>query len=201
MTKLEWSEIDTYLSKSHMNLRWITEAVRTEDFNVDSLSKCQLVSKFRLIELLQFNAGTLGDIVIAGGWYGQLATMLSDADLGASYTGVDFDRSIQAIAERLNRHIDYTHVVGDMYEFGYDGYDTVINTSCEHIADLREWLDLLPKGTKVVLQSNNYFELEEHINCSATLNEFIDKADLSEVIMLDEIEMPIYTRYTIVGRT
>ena len=45
------------------------------------------------------------------------------------------------------------------------GADLVVNTSCEHIADLRGWLDLLPKGTSVLLQSNDYFSEPTHINC------------------------------------
>jgi len=198
---MKWDDIDEYLSRKHINLCWVSEAIRTEGFNVDSMSKCQLVSKFRLMELLQFNAGYVGDVVIVGAWYGQLAMLLNDANIGSNYTGVDIDHSTAVIAERLNRRIDYTHVIEDMYEFGYDGYDTVINTSCEHIPDLKEWLDLLPKGTKVVLQSNNYSELEEHINCSESLDDFMSKAGLSEILILDETEMPIYTRYTIIGRT
>ena len=54
-----------------------------------------------------------------------------------------------------------------MYAIDYAalGADLVVNTSCEHIADLRGWLGLLPKGTNVLLQSNDYFSEPTHINC------------------------------------
>jgi len=199
MTKLDWDEIDFILRKQHLNLLWLSEAVRTNGFNTDSLSKCQMISKFYLIKLLADEP--VDEILIAGAWYGQLAQMLNDANVGSSYTGVDFDRSIAVTAERLNRHINYKHVIADMYDYDYNGYDTVINTSCEHIPNLKEWLDLLPEATTVILQSNNYTELEEHINCSESIEDFANKADLHEVMVSHELELPLYTRYTIIGRT
>jgi len=198
-TNQTWSSIDKYLNKAHFNVKWLSEAVRTKYFNVDSLSKCQLMSKYRLIELVYDKCDNLENVLICGAWYGQLATMLDESNLGEQYTGLDIDPSIATIAEHLNRSIPYAHIVEDMYAYNYDHYDTVINTSCEHIHDLRDWLDLIPKGTIVILQSNNYTEIEDHINCSDSVDEFADKAGLSEIIVADTLTMPIYERYTIIG--
>ena len=76
--KLNWGDVDEYLAKKHINLCWVSEAIRTEGFNVDSMSKCQLVSKFRLIELLDHVPNVDGDIVIVGAWYGQLAMLINE---------------------------------------------------------------------------------------------------------------------------
>lgn len=49
-------------------------------------------------------------------------------------------------------------VTDDMYTYKYTE-DIVINTSCEHIPDVDKWLSLVPAGTMVVLQSNNFLQV------------------------------------------
>ena len=58
----------------------------------------------------------------------------------------------------------------------------MINTSCEHIADLRGWLALLPQGTPVLLQSNNYVSEPGHVNIERSLQHFADTAALSRLV-------------------
>ena len=50
--------------------------------------------------------------------------------------------------------------------------DTIINTSCEHIHDFELWYNKIPKGKLIILQGNDYFELNEHVNCSADQDSF-----------------------------
>lgn len=199
--EMNWSNIDTELDSSCITLsvRWITEALRFDGFNHDCLSKCQIVSKVRLIQLLKL-VGGIHNVAIAGSWYGQLANMMCRAGMGDAYTGIDIDPEVADIATHLNRYSNYTHVTDDMYMHDFSPYDTVINTSCEHIADLKDWLDGIPSGTLVALQSNNYLEGEGHINCSHSLTEFTEKAGLERTIIGDTLSMPLYTRYTIIGR-
>ena len=197
---MSWSDIDEALEKdSGVGIRWIIEALRYEGFNQDSISKCQMISKIRLCQLLGI-VGGIGDVAICGSWYGQLATMLDNRDIGITYTGIDIDSSVEEMATHLNRYAPFTHVTANMYDFDYDGFDTVINTSCEHIDDLRAWLDILPGGTRVALQSNNALGEEGHISCVESLQEFKDMAQLPVVIYDDVLELPIYTRYTLIGR-
>ena len=42
----------------------------------------------------------------------------------------------------------------------YNEPDTIINTSCEHIKDFNAWYNSIPDGKLVILQSNDFFELE-----------------------------------------
>ena len=49
------------------------------------------------------------------------------------------------------------------------------------------------------MQSNNYFELEEHINCVHTANELASKVNFSHFKTF-ELEMPKYTRFMIIGK-
>ena len=83
--------------------------------------------------------------------------------------------------------------------FGKRRPDLVINTSCEHIADLRGWLDLLPVGMPVVLQSNDYFSDPEHINCVRSLEEFEIQANLSKVAFHGTLGMTKYSRFMLIG--
>jgi hypothetical protein len=76
----------------------------------------------------------------------------------------------------------------------------VINTSCEHItqAQYRTWLNLVPDNSLLVLQSNNYL-IEEHIRPADSLEEFKKQSGL-DVIWAGELELPLYTRWMIIGK-
>ncbi len=80
-----------------------------------------------------------------------------------------------------------------------DNPDTFINTSCEHIENFEDWFNLIPAGKLVVLQTNNYFDLPEHVNCVEDINEFKQQAPLSNIIYEGELELEKYTRYMLIG--
>jgi hypothetical protein len=90
-----------------------------------------------------------------------------------------------------------------MYELDYsdpNAPDLVINTSCEHIEDLPKWLSLLPKGCRVLLQSNNYTSEPTHINCVKSVDELAQQAQLSELSYAGALQLPKYTRFMLIGR-
>ena len=109
------------------------------------------------------------------------------------------------IALTLNRaHGDrFAALTADMYALDYRGRrpDLVVNTSCEHIADLRGWLDRLPAGSRVLLQSNDYFREPTHIACVASLAAFRSQAGLAEVEYAGSLPQKNYTRFMLIGRT
>jgi flagellar biosynthesis regulator FlbT len=80
-----------------------------------------------------------------------------------------------------------------------DSPDTFINTSCEHIENFTDWFKLLLPGKLVALQTNNYFEIEDHINCVNSLDEFKQQVPLSNIIYEGELELEKYTRYMVIG--
>ena len=149
--------------------------------------------------------GRLGRVVILGGWYGILAAMLFDDrrfEIGA-VTSYDIDPAVEPVAETLNREWAdrFSAVTADMYALDYAalGADLVINTSCEHIADIRAWLALLPRGMRVMLQSNDYFSEPTHINCVPTLDAFIEQAGLARLDFSGSLKMKKYTRFMLIG--
>lgn len=152
--------------------------------------------------------GTFERIWVAGGWYGVLPAMLFDDDRFAigHITSIDVDPDCRPVAETLNAKAlkdgRFTALTADMYALDYggsNGPDLVINTSCEHIPDMPGWLSLIPKGCKVVLQSNNYFSEPEHINCVESLNAFIAQCGLARIDFQGELDLKKYRRFMLIG--
>ena len=94
----------------------------------------------------------------------------------------------------------FTAVTADMCTYKYDA-DIVINTSCEHITQTQyeQWLSNVPDSALIVLQSNNYSELDEHIRCVKNIDQFIQQSNLN-VMCSGKIKLPLYNRFMIIGR-
>ena len=61
------------------------------------------------------------------------------------------------------------------------------------------WLALLPRGARVMLQSNDYFSEPTHINCVPSLEAFIEQARLSTLDFSGSLKMKKYTRFMLIG--
>jgi ribosomal protein L21E len=163
---------------------------------------CKIWARDRLYESL---GGKFDHIAILGGWYGVFAAMLLDDNRFqvGEIESIDIDPSVAAVAETLNAGANgrFKAVTGDMYRLDYAalGADLIVNTSCEHIADLRGWLDLLPRGTNVLLQSNDYFSEPSHINCVESADAFERLAGLAALKFSGALPMKKYTRFMLIG--
>ena len=80
-----------------------------------------------------------------------------------------------------------------------DSPNTIINTSCEHIENFSEWYSKIPTGKLVILQSNDYFEVEEHVNCSKSISQFSRSCPMKETLFEGELFLPDYTRFMKIG--
>lgn len=170
----------------------------------------QIASKQWARDMLATHSDASFDHVwVMGGWLGILPAMLFDDSRFSigRITSFDIDPEVGTVAETLNRKLAgrdrFAARTADMYELDYTGSDApdlVINTSCEHIADLAHWLALLPEGCRVMLQSNNYFSEPTHINCVHSVDEFAQQAHLSELTYAGSLKLPKYTRFMLIGR-
>nr|WP_082766492.1 class I SAM-dependent methyltransferase [Paramesorhizobium deserti] len=163
---------------------------------------CKMWARDRLFESC---GGRFGRIWVLGGWYGVLPAMLFEDgrfDIGM-IESIDIDPHVAEIAETLNRTAGerFRARTSDMYTLDYaaERPDMVINSSCEHIVDVRGWLDMLPEGTLVLLQSNDYFSEPTHINCVASLEAFEAMAALREVRFSGALPTKNYTRFMLIG--
>ena len=188
-------------------LFWM-DAIRDSDDTyrtLESFWKGQVNSKVWLAEnLIGFVPVRPLNIVIYGGWNGVLASILFNSNIAVQrITSVDIDPVCEDIANTVNRrYLDdnkFSAVTADMCEHTSDA-DVVINTSCEHITQeqYNKWLSNQPNNATIVLQSNNYFELDEHIRCSSSVDDFIKMSNI-QVLYKGELETPKYSRYMIIG--
>ena len=191
------------------------------DFS-DMFSKGQMDSKRWLVDsLIEINID-LGTIFLCAGWYGSLATFLFESGLSIEkIRSFDIDPSCAGVADTFNRSWTMDNwrfkastldICNMTFPLNYstnrasgtsceltDMPDTIINTSCEHINNFSDWYSSLPVNTLLVMQSNDFFEIDEHVNCSKDLNDFDRLVPMSRVLYLDELELPKYSRFMKIG--
>lgn len=175
-------------------------APRYDEFR-DMFSSGQIKSKEWAVEELQKLDFSIHSAAIMGCWYGTLGLMLKNAFPKLFLELVDIDPRCEKFNEKIFYDIPYVHLhTMDMYDW-QGTEDLIINTSCEHIPDLQDWLLFMPEGTMVLLQSNNYLAGNGHINCVNSVDEFIVQSNIRNILYSGELVMPMYTRYMIIGIT
>ena len=178
---------------------------------INSLNDNQMASKEHLTKVIApilNDIKNLKDIAILGSWYGLLGVMLRqhlNDDIHIS--NIDSDPSAEKIGKLLFDHKSnkfYTDdAVDHMFSQGKNKYQLIINTSCEHMEqdDVLLMRHRKNNDTVICFQSNNYFAIDGHINCSNSLVEFVDSLNLSTVLHASalRIEANDYERYTVIG--
>jgi len=203
-----WQEIRDELSEFNTTYEFlnnIAELIKQyPDFNLDCLSKGQLYSKLWIIKELKRINCDLGNVGLLCGWYAILANMLFDNFKIESIKSFDIDPDCEKVADELNISyvIDgwkFKSFTADINTLILNEFQTVINLSCEHLpSDV--WFDLILDSTLVVLQSNNYIEIDDHINCIDNQEDMLMKYPLSEVYYIGELDLNDYKRFMLIGK-
>jgi hypothetical protein len=174
-----------------------------------ALNRNQMASKRWLADTLHASAGgRYGTVVILGGWIGALAAvLLHDRRFAIErVVSVDVDPQCAPVAESLNAtHVDagrFEARTADMREIDYasEAADLLINTSCEHVDGFDRWYARVPDGQRLVLQSNDYVAVPEHINCVPDLAAFQAQAPMRDVQFAGQRAMRRYSRFMLIGR-
>lgn len=191
---------------------------------LNSLSKNQYASKDWLIEKLNdyphhFKYKSLDkkiNICLLASWYGLLAYRMVDKfklKQIANIDCIDFDPKSKSVAKKLWKKIDADNLENgkltyikfieqDINDIKDLNYPLVICTSCEHLEQklIDNTIDKLEQHSLVVLQSNNYKEVNEHINCVDTkenfANQYVSKLRNMKIYEKDFIK---YKRFMIIG--
>ena len=197
--------IDLQLFKNIM-----AEARNNTDL-LDSFSPNQFKSKQKLVNMIHnyvdINSDT--EIVIFGGWYGSiLIPMFKEVK---KITLIDLDEEVINIASnRLFTHyknVDFR--IQDVFELNklnqYRSANLFINTSCEHMAPMKEWplweWVLRKNNPYFAFTSNNMFDIEGHTNCVNSIEEFKKQLpDTSKVLSENEVTDERGSRYLLVGK-
>ena len=168
-------------------------------------------------------------VMVMAGWFGQIKTIydkkltyrkmrIVELDREACKTS-DYifnlaeleDHKVKAVCADIN---DLTlHKNG--YEWRVENFkestsyaekflpDLIINTSAEHMTE--EWFHQLRfkqlEGDPVVaIQSNNLFDIPEHVNCVHSVDHMKKKFPMREVLFAGELQLKGYKRVMLIGR-
>lgn len=197
--------------------------LNNEEFQKDCLSRGQIKSKLWLVNELKKLDLDLGTIFLCAGWYGLHASLIYENQLRFDkIRSFDIDSTTEKIADTFNKKLvmdgwKFKAAIGDIHEIDWKNHtykvfkadgstemltdtpDTIINTSCEHIENFSHWYDSIPVNKLIILQSNNYFDINEHINCSENLKSFSESTPMSKVLFEGELPMDKYTRFMKIG--
>lgn len=195
--------IDSYFIVRYTNALYSTSKEflpRYDEFR-DMFSSGQIASKeWAVKELLKLNLVLDQNIIIVGAWFGTLGLMLKKQFPLIKLTLLDIDPRCGKFLDNIIYNMeDVFAVTKDMFEYNYT-QDIVVNTACEHIHDIRKWLDQLKEGTIVLLQSNNFFSSPDHVSCISSEEEFKEQVKLKEILYSGKLETPMYTRFMIIGK-
>ena len=128
-------------------------------------------------------------IVVAAGWHGLTAHLINKQV-------VSFDQDPTCAKVKLFPNVSYQ--TSQIEVFDPSEYNIIICTSCEHISDkvLNDFLAKKNAACLVVLQSNNYYGIPEHINCKQNCNEFADSINFK---ILDKLTLKChkYNRFMV----
>ena len=188
-------------------LFWM-DAIRNSDDKcrtLESFWKGQVNSKIWLADALRVNyVDDDARIVIYGGWNGVLASILFNSNISIEHiTSVDIDEDCQETAYTVNKNYEiagrFTAVTADMCEYT-EPADIVINTSCEHITQeqYEQWLSNQPDDALIVLQSNDYFDHDEHVRCAVDVSDFSRMSNITS-LWAGVLPLPKYNRFMLLG--
>ena len=167
---------------------------------INSVNDNQIKNKLWLIEKLKpyLDIYTTPKITIAAGWHGLLAHLLDDKDNVMSF-------DIDDVCKQTKLFDNVNYKTNDIIKQDPKDSDILICTSCEHMTDdqLLTWIKRRKENSLVILQSNDYFHIKDHINCKASLSQFssslIKKAKKKkiniEITNSYELEFSNYTRF------
>lgn len=137
-------------------------------------------------------------ICVAAGWYGHLADKLRQYT-DKKVLSFDKDPKTKFVGNKL--YNDVWFKVSSIEEFEFKDFDIVVCTSCEHLKQevIDNMISKCKNGSLVILQSNNFLEIEDHINCHDNVNNFEKTLKLEKVLYKGTLSLDKFDRYMIIG--
>lgn len=191
---------------------WVSQWVKNnlisyEKSFEDSVSQGQYDSKIWLRdELKKQNFEFIGKahIEIIGSWFAfPLLEIIKDLYPVKQVDLYDKDENCHRVTAQYINHFDPDFKIvqyGDYFERkDKRRRHLVINTACEHMQDIGHMRHVYKGTPTMVLQSNNYTEQEDHINCVNNVNELIYKNKLAHVNYSGYKSFENYDRFMVIG--
>lgn len=195
----------------------------------DALSRSQIKSKIWLIEELAKIDTNHDYVAVFAGWFGQIKGLYDKRLTYAKMRVIEMDKiacessdyvfnlsnlenykvkSVQADINNLTLH-------KNGYEWTVENFrdntsysekfspNLVINTSAEHMSE--EWFfqikfKELESNPIIAIQSNNLFDIPEHVNCVHSVDHMKKKYPMKEILYEGELQLKGYKRVMLIGR-
>jgi hypothetical protein len=195
----------------------------------DAFSRSQMRSKIWLITQLAMINSNYTNVAVMAGWFGQIKSIYDQQLTYSKMRVIELDRSACEISDyvfnlgNLENHkvkavcadINQLTLHKNGYEWNVENFrdgttytekflpNLIINTSAEHMTE--EWyhqlrFKQLDSDPIVAIQSNNLFDIPEHVNCVHSVDHMMKKFPMREVLFAGELQLKGYKRVMLIGR-
>ncbi len=168
-------------------------------------------------------------VAIFAGWYGQLKSIYDKKLTYRKIRNIEMDRNACEASDYIfnlselenykvkavNANINELTLHKNGYEWDVENFregtrysekflpDLIINTSAEHMTE--EWYNQIrfkdmESNPIVAIQSNNLFDIPEHINCVHSVDHMKKKFPMKEILFEGELQLKGYKRVMLIGR-
>ena len=196
---------------------------------LESFWKGQIKSKIWLVEELAKIDTNYDNVIVMAGWFGQLKSIYDKRLTYAKMRIIEMDRSACETSDyvfnltnlenykvkSVNANINNLTLHKNGYEWDVENFkdgtkygekflpNLIINTSAEHMTD--EWYKQIrfkemESNPIVAIQSNNLFDIPEHINCVHSVDHMKKKFPMKEILFEGELQLKGYKRVMLIGR-
>ena len=174
---------------------------------LDSYSEGQHQSKIWAVqELNKIINDSYDECFVIGGWYGLFSYLFAESGFKNKIINIEIDDICTKIAKKLKVHNNISYKTADgLEDFKNWNYHNkiLVCTACEHIDEEELYFTFKQKNPEMImcLQSNNYYEVNSHINCHDTLENFMKSLPLKNILYSgtkrykDE-----YDRFMVIGK-
>jgi len=202
--------------------------IKSKIWLVEELSKLD-TDENRSLGIFPLKGPVMTNIMVMAGWFGQIKSIFDKRMYYKKMRIVELDKSacetsdyIFNLAElenykvkSVNANINNLTLHKNGYEWDVENFkdgtkysekflpDVIINTSAEHMTE--EWFNQIrfkemESNPIVALQSNNLFEIPDHINCVHSVDHMKKKFPMKEILFEGELQLKGYKRVMLIGR-
>tara|TARA_B100000035_G_scaffold231025_1_gene199179 strand:+ start:1325 stop:1960 length:636 start_codon:yes stop_codon:yes gene_type:complete len=174
---------------------------------LDSFSEGQLSNKHWAVqELNKLINNSYEECIVIGSWYGLFSHIFAESGFKGKIINIELDPVCNNIAKMLKIHnnIIFKHADGmEIFDELNYANKILVCTACEHIDDEELSFTIQQKHPNmlVCLQSNNYYEIDSHINCKDNLEDFIASLPLKNIMYSGSKRYKDeYDRFMVIGK-
>ena len=202
--------------------------VKSKIWLIEELSKLD-TDENRSNGIFPLKGPVMTNVMVMAGWFGQLKSIFDKKLNYKKMRIVELDRNACETSDYIfnltelenykvkavNADINNLILHKNGYEWNVENFkegttysekflpDLIINTSAEHMTD--EWYKQIrfkemASNPIVAIQSNNLFDIPEHINCVHSVDHMKKKFPMREILFEGELQLKGYKRVMLIGR-